>query len=100
MNSPAVAYVPDLNACLFVYSFCTEVQGDTRTGQSHASHIPTHPVSEESSEVESISRPETPYSTSSEDPHQKTNHGHATDSVQVSTKRKLIGHRKKKRDRK
>ena len=61
-------------------------------------HVPD--VSEESSEVESNSRPETPYSTCSEAPDQK-DHGDATDSKQVSTnRRKLIEHIKEKRDSK
>ena len=59
-------------------------------------------VSEESSEVGSISRPETPYSTCSDTPDQKDHgHGDATDSKQVSTnRRKLIEHIKEKHDSK
>ena len=68
VNSPSAAHVPDLNI----------------------------PVGEESSEVELISCPETPYSTYSEATDQK-GQSDATDSKQVSTNRKkLIGHIKEK----
>ena len=57
-------------------------------------------VSDESSEIGSISRPETPYSTYSDSSDQK-DHGHNTDSKQVSTnRRKLIEHIEEKRDSK
>ena len=57
-------------------------------------------VSEGSSEEESISRPETPYSTCSEATDQ-IDQGDATDSKQVSTnRRKLIENIKEKRDSK
>lgn len=72
VNSPSAAHVLDLNTS----------------------------VSEGSSEVESISLPETPYSTCSETADQK-HQGYATDSKQVSTnRRKLIEHIKEKRDSK
>ena len=57
-------------------------------------HDLTASVREESSEVGSISRLETPYSTCS-DTHDQKDHGHgdATDSKQVTTnRRKLIEH--------
>lgn len=77
--------------------------GDPRSVNSpsaaHALDLSTS-VSEGSSEVESISRPETPYSTCSEATDQK-DQGDATDSKQVSTnRRKLIEHIKEKRDSK
>ena len=65
-------------------------------------HVPvlTTSVSEESSEVESISRPDTPYSTCSEAADLQ-DRGDGTDSKQVSTnRRKLIEHIKEKRDSK
>ena len=69
---------------------------------SSAAHVPylnTH-VSEESSEVESISCPEAPYSTCCEATDQR-DQGDATDSKQVSkNRRKLTEHIKKKRDTK
>ena len=71
-NSPSAAHVLDLNTS----------------------------VSEGSSEVESISRPETPYSTCSEATDQE-DQGDATDSKRVSTNgKKLIEHIRKKHDSK
>ena len=77
--------------------------GDTRSVNSpsttHVLDLSTS-VSEGSSEVESISRPETPYSTCSEATDQK-DQGYATDSKQVSpNRRKLIEQIKEKRDSK
>ena len=77
--------------------------GDPRSVNSpSAAHVldVSTSVSEGSSEVESISRPETPYSTCSEATDQK-DQGDATDSKQVSpNRRKLIEQIKEKRDSK
>ena len=77
--------------------------GDPRSENSpsaaHALDLNTS-ISEGSSEVESISLPETPYSTCSEATDQE-DQGDATDSKRVSTNgKKLIEHIRKKRDSK